>query len=246
MKKYCILFICIYFSAGTLFSQLWIQPVVGLTVPMSDYSGSIPDYYQGKSFGLSPGVNFGLCFSVNSGIPHLNLDFGVNYSILKNSGSSATTTLNDYIELKQNLLIIYAGPTYFFLHTPHQSNLLHPYFGVNLLYSNIFGSVTFARVQNVPDGSYDMQTADRLGIGFKIGNNFELGTGVGLEIEFSYNLINAFSKSYSGGSSGRINTYQSLNDDRDPFYSPGSIEHPVSNSRSISVFQMNLGFYFMK
>ena len=245
MKKYYILFIIIYFSAGTLFSQLWIQPVVGLTVPMSDYSGSITDYYQGKSFGLNPGVNFGLCFTINPGTAHLNIDFGANYSMLKNSGSALTTS-GDYIDLKQNLLMIYVGPTYFFLHTPNQSNLLHPYFGVNILYSNIFGSVTFARVQNVPDGSYDMQTADRLGIGFKIGNNFELGTGVGLGIEFSYNLINAFSKSYSGGSSGRINSYQSLNDDRDPFYSPGSTEHPVSGNRSISVFQMNLGFYFMK
>jgi len=242
MKNFCILFVCIFFPVSSLYSQLFIQPTVGVTIPTADYSGSISDYYSGKAYGLKPGINFALVFSINPSIPHVNLDFGISYSVLKNSGS-ANPSSNGNIDLKQNLLTVFAGPIYYFL--SNQSAALHPYFGISFLYTNIDGSVTFSRVQNVPDGSYDMKTDDRFGIGFMLGNDFPIGENNGITIEFDYNIINAFGKNFNnGGNTGRIGSYQSLNDDKDPFYSSGDPNHPISKSRSISVFQLNIGYYF--
>jgi hypothetical protein len=220
---------------------LVIQPTVGVTVPTSNYSGSLSDYYSGNAYGLKPGINYGLVFSLPIGIQHTILDLGVNYSTLENSGSVYFS--NDNIDLKQNLLTVYIGASYF--PYPNQSDALHPYFGINFLYTNINGSVSFTQVQNVTDGSYDMSTDDRFGIGFKFGNSFSVGDRSGVEIEFDYNIINAFGKKFnSGGNSSRIGSYQSLNDDRDPFYSPGDIDHPISKSRMISVIQLTIGYYF--
>jgi hypothetical protein len=221
------------------YSKVWICPRVGVTIPTGDYSGSLSDYYLGKAYGLKAGINFGVELSIP--LPHMCLDLGVNYSTLGNSGS-ANTSSSDNIDLKQKLLIVNIGASYF----PHliHSDYFNPFFGINFLYTNIYGSVNFTGFQNVPDGSYDMQTDDRFGIGFKIGNDFQLGFGGGIEIELDYNIINAFGNNFnSGGNNGRIGSYQFLNDDKDPFYDAVDPNHPISKSRTISVIQLIFGFY---
>jgi len=244
MKNYFthsfLVIIVVFISNVSIYSQFGIRPSIGLSIPASDYSGTLSDYYSGKAYGLSSGLNLGLAMELGTKVYGFTLVGSMNYSMLKSSGSPSPSSTGN-IDLKQNLFTFTAGPTYYL--PLAKDSKIEPYFGINLLYTFISGSVTFTGVKDITNGGYDMQTASRLGIGIKLGTQYNLAQYTFLNIEFNYNFINAFSKNYGGGDAGRIGSYQSLNDDKDPSYSPGS-SHPIGQSRAISVFLLNMGIEF--
>lgn len=233
----------IFMMSSTANSQIVkfkLGPVVGLTSPTGDYSGNTMEYYSGTRYGMKSGVNFGAIFK--TGVGPFNLRVSGMYAPLSNSGVAEPG--DGFIETKSDLLTFSAGPE-FDLAIPFSP--IKPYLGVDILFSSISGRTTFSDVDFVPDGTYDMQSATRLGLGFGGGIEYGIGASNVLDISIRYNLINLFGKEYRDAAPSdnrRLDAYLSLNDDADPLAGTSPITHPITTSRSISVLQINVAFLF--
>jgi hypothetical protein len=64
-----------------------------------------------------------------------------------------------------------------------------------------------------------------------------------IDIAVHYNLHNLSGKAWQGGAN-RVDTYSSLNDDKDPLYAVGDNNHVVKDPRSIHsiVFTVSMMF----
>lgn len=231
------------FVTSPVFSQLGIKlgPVIGLTVPSSDYSGDVKDFYAGTKYGMSSGINFGAMGKIQLG--PLNGRVSLNYSSLSNSGNPDPSSPNSTLEVKNNILMITLG-TEFGFGIPFSP--VKPYAGIDLLFSTIGGTFNYNGTSEVPSGQNDIKSASRTGLGLAVGSEISFGKTFILDISLRYNLINLFGKSYEGvtSSNDRIFAYTSLNDDADPNYDAGNSKHPIGSSRSISTIQLQLGLLF--
>ncbi|HRE39967.1 MAG TPA: outer membrane beta-barrel protein [Ignavibacteria bacterium] len=246
MKNYnFIKAIIIFILVLTLKSQsnaqnLYIGPTVGITAPTGDYSGTTMEYYSGTKYGLSTGFNIGALLKSNIG-PFI-LRGSANYSFLNNSGSAEPN--DGFIEHKSNIFTLSAGPEFVLTSVPTS---IKPYLGADILLSFISGRSTFSSVDFVPDGTFDMQSAARLGLGFGAGFEYSLGAGNILDISIRYNLVNLIGKEFNDvtpSENRRLDSYLSLNDDRDPVNPNDINRHPIGSSRSISTFQFNISYLF--
>ena len=220
--------------------KVWLGPEIGLTVPTGDYGGTTVDFYNGVKYGLGSGVNFGALVKFKLAV--LNIRAGLNYSAHSNSGNSDPENPNSFIEVKQNMLMFFAGPEFSFK-IPSSSVL--PYVGADLLFTSLSGETTFQGVARVPTGTFSMSTASRLGFGLGGGIEFHFGKKYALDVGLRYNFINLIGKKFEElPSDDRVDSYSNLNDDQDPNYAVDPNDHPISNSRSISTFQFNLAFLF--
>ncbi len=235
-KTFFLLLITIVFIQNSSSAQVSFSagPSIGITIPSGDYSGSTLDYYAGTKYGLSSGVNFGAVVRAN--LTALNLKLKVNYSSLKNSGNSQAGQGD--IQLKQNLLMISVGPEY---RISIPGSPIKPYIGANLVYTSFSGETAFKDVARVPTGTQQLQSASRTGLGLDLGVMFAVGTKSMLDLGLSYNAHNLFGKSFTGGDA-RVDSYTSLNDEKDPAF--GGDKHPIGSSRTISTLQFNLSYLF--
>jgi opacity protein-like surface antigen len=236
--KFFVLFLLLI-PLNLLYSQVKFSagPEVGYTGPTGDLSGTTMDYYNGTKYGMTGGINLGAIFKVK--LTALNLKFGFNYTSMSNSGNAEPT--KGYIDLKNSILIISAGPEYAF-NIP--GSPVKPYIGVDLLFTSFSSDMTFTDdVRKVPNGTYSMSSATRTGLGIGGGVNFGLSKKYSLDLGLRLNFHNLMGKSFSGGDN-RIYSYTSLNDDKDPLFDGESDKHPIGNSRSISSIQINLAFLF--
>jgi opacity protein-like surface antigen len=239
--KVLLLVLSVFFISNTAYSQKFrLGPMIGLTAPTGDYSGTTMDYYAGTRYGMSSGINFGVLFK--TGVGPFNLRVSGIYAPLNNSGQAEPS--EGFIDVKSDLLTFSVGPEFELTSIPAP---VKPYLGVDLLISSIGGRTTFSDVDFVPDGSFDMQSATRIGLGFGAGFEYGIGaTGV-LDVGIRYNLVNLFGKKFEDVNpteTRRLDSYLSLNDDPDPLAgSPNSI-HPISTSRSISVIQIDVAYLF--
>jgi len=235
---------------GPTVGILYIGPTVGITAPTGDYSGTTMEYYSGTKYGLSTGFNIGALLKSNIG-PFI-LRGSANYSFLNNSGSAEPN--DGFIEHKSNIFTLSAGPEFVLTSVPTS---IKPYLGADILLSFISGRSTFSSVDFVPDGTFDMQSAARLGLGFGAGFEYSLGAGnildisirYGniLDISIRYNLVNLIGKEFNDvtpSENRRLDSYLSLNDDRDPVNPNDINRHPIGSSRSISTFQFNISYLF--
>lgn len=211
-----------------------VGPSIGLTLPTGDYSGTTLEYYNGTKYGLGSAVNFGGVFKAR--LSALTIKAELNYTSLKNSGNSEPG--KGFVEVKQNIFIIGAGPEFSFKIT---GSSVTPYAGIELLLTSFSGETTFQGVSKVPSGTYSMSSATRTGLGLGAGVEFSFGKNYTLDLGLKYNLLNLMGKTFSGGSD-RLNSYIALNDERDPLYPDD--KHPIGSNRSISVIQFNLAFLF--
>src|SRR5258706_9776368 len=87
--KYIPVFLMVFLIHCSVYSQakFSIGPELGLTMPTGDYSGSTIDYYNGTSYGLGSGINFGAVFKAS--LPLISVRVAANYVSLKNTGNSA-------------------------------------------------------------------------------------------------------------------------------------------------------------
>ena len=242
IKIFISVFICFVFINQQVHSQvkIWLGPEVGLTVPTGDYGGTTVDFYNGAKYGLGTGVNFGALAKFKLTV--LTIRGGINYSAHNNSGNSDPENPNSFIEVKQNMLTIFAGPEFSF---KIPSSPVLPYLGADLLFTSLSGETTFQGVARVPSGTFSMSGASRLGLGIGGGVEFHFGKKYALDLGLRYNFINLIGKKFEElPSDARVDSYTNLNDDQDPNYAVDPNDHPISNSRSISTFQVNLAFLF--
>ncbi len=192
---------------------------IGVMSPASDFSGSTIEYYNGSRYGLSSGFN--IHGKAKIGLSGLNLDAEIDYSSLSNTGNSEPG--QGKVDISQKILSLKVGPE-FRLSLPALP--ITPY----------IGETTFQGVSKVPSATYSVKGATRFGVGFSAGTEVSVGPFLSLDFNILYNLMNVSGKEWNDVNPGinqRIDSYLSLNDERDPQYSAGDDKHFISNARSI-------------
>lgn len=239
--KLLIAIIVIFFSVSLSYSQLKysIGPFIGVTIPTGDYSGTTIDYYNGIHYGLSSGADVGAIFKIK--LPVLAIRISAGYAPLKNTGLAVIDEPESYIEVKQSLFTISAGPEFHF-NIPQSP--IKPYAGIDLLLTSFNGEATFLHVPHgVPDATFSMSSTTRIGLGLGAGVEFGLGNKYSLDLGLRYNIHNLFGKNITA-SDNRTTSYLYLNDAADPLYPFDPVHHPISSNRNISTLNINLAFLF--
>jgi opacity protein-like surface antigen len=212
-------------------SQLIIQlgGGFGVAIPTSDFSGSTIDYYSGSHYGLTSGLN--LDGKAKIGWSGLMLAAEIDYASFHNSGSSEPG--QGSLELSQNVLSLRLGPE---IRIGLPELPVTSYIGANLAMNKFNGETKFQGVSNVPSGTYSEKGTTRFGVGFSAGTEVSFSPTLSLDFNISYNVMNAFSHEWDDVNPGlnqRIDSYLSLNDDRDPQFTASDDKHFISKQRSI-------------
>jgi opacity protein-like surface antigen len=240
-KKFNFVFLLIVFLSLFIFNnsnaQITLQAGGGasLVIPEGDLSGTTMDYYSGKNYGLGSGFN--LHAKVKAGLLGFILFGELDYNSLSNNGYSIPG--EGSVDISQKIISLKAGPE-FQLNIPASS--LTPYLEANLGLNFFSGDVTFQGVANVPDADYVIQSASRIGLGLGGGVIIRLNPLVRLDIGIEYDFMNLLGKSFDDVNplvNQRLDSYLSLNDDKDPAYSQVSNIHVIGNSRSINSMQVS-------
>ncbi|MBI2619335.1 MAG: outer membrane beta-barrel protein [Ignavibacteriales bacterium] len=203
----------------------------GLVMPMGDYKGTLAEYYAGSNYGLSTG--FGFHAKARVGLLGFNLTGEIGYSFLSNDG--APEAPNSSGEVDHRILSLKVGPE-FRLGLPAVP--VTPYLGVNVALNSFSGSSKFQSTSNITSSTIDMASASRIGIGATIGLMIS-----SIDVAVHYNLHNLTGKSWIGRDN-RVDTYSSLNDDKDPAYAPADDKHVVNEARSIQSLVITVSVMF--
>lgn len=105
------------------------------------------------------------------------------------------------------------------------------------------GEVSFKGVSKAPSGTYDIKSATRIGAGGAAGIIFKLNPVMKIDLSLHYQLLNLFGKEFSSvlTSHERLDSYTSLNDDKDPLYYDTSDSHIIADKRSINNLRFKVG-----
>lgn len=223
-------------------AQLTVQGGVGvgLALPSGDYGGSTIEYYRGTKYGLSSGINAHAKARV--GALGMRLMGEVGYSRLSNSGEAEPG--QGKVEVKHTILSAKLGPEYnFSLPFAPFSVYLGGHVGINI----IGGESTFQGVSKLPSGTFDIPSETRIGLGGTVGFLFSLGTGMNLDVAARYDAVNLLGKSWNDPNpldDARLDSYRSINDERDPLFRAGDDKHFIANSRSISMVHLTVTLMF--
>jgi hypothetical protein len=213
---------------------------VGLAMPSGDYGGSTIEYYQGTKYGLSSGVNAHAKARV--GALGMRLMGEVGYSRLGNSGESEPG--QGRVEVTHTILSAKLGPEYSFS-LPFAPFSL--YFGGQIGVNIVGGESTFQGVSKLPSGTFDIPSETRIGLGGTVGFVFSLGTGMNLDVAARYDAVNLLGRSWNDPNpldDARVDSYRSVNDERDPLFRAGDDKHFIANSRSISTIHLTVTLMF--
>lgn len=231
----------LFMTTGTSAQTTWqAGPGIGLSFPSGDYDGTTIDYYEGTAYGMSTGYTGSA--TVRALFNAFSITTGISYSAYSNSGESEPG--KGKIELAQSITSIVISPEY---HVRLRRYLFHPYAGVNFGLHVFSGTMKFNGVPRVSSGTHDMETVTRLGFGAKGGFLVQLCCNMSLDLGLSYDVLNALGKAWNDRNPNkdqRIDTYLSLNDDRDPEYTVENPDHPVSSARSIETVTVFVAFMF--
>lgn len=212
---------------------------IGKVSASGDFGGSTIDYYSGSKYGLSGGVN--LQGKVRLGILGFNIVGEVDYAYFSNNGFSEPG--QGKVDISQKVLSLKVGPE-FKIGIPLFP--VTPYIGANIQLNKFSGDVTFNGVAKVPSGTYDMAGASRVGFGINGGVVVSLG-GITVDVGAQYNLLNVSGKAWEDANPNkdqRLDSYLSLNDDKDPAYAAGNTDHFIGSSRTISSFAVTATIMF--
>lgn len=201
----------------------------GYVMPAGDYKGTAAEYYAGTNYGLSNG--FGVHAKARLGLVGINLTGEIGYAMLSNDGSPEGG--NSSLEVKHQILSIKVGPEYRF---GLPAVPVTPYLGANVSLNMFSGSTKFQGVTSVPSSTVDMAGTSRIGVGGTVGVVI-----ASFDIAVHYNLHNISGKSWVGADN-RVDTYSSLNDDKDPAYAAGDTKHVVGEARSIQTLVITVSY----
>jgi len=203
----------------------------GYVMPAGDYKGSMAEYYAGTNYGLASG--FAAHAKARVGLMGFNLTGEIAYAFLNNDGSPEGG--NSSAEVDHKILSIKVGPE-FRLGLPAVP--VTPYLGVNVALNSFSGSSKFQGTSNITSSTIDMASGSRIGVGATVGVLLS-----SIDIAVHYNLHNLTGKSWTGGGN-RVDTYSSLNDDKDPLYVAGDSNHVVKDPRSIQSIVITVSMMF--
>jgi hypothetical protein len=228
-----ILAAALFLTTPTL-SQITFQVGVGggMAIPSSDYSGTTVDFYNGTKYGLKSGVT--LNAKVRAGVLGLRGAGEVNYSMFSNTGEA--TPGRGSVDISQKVLSLKVGPEFSF-GLPLMP--IKPYLGANLSLNTFSGTVKFQGITALPSDENELKSATRIGFGFTGGVLLSLG-GMTLDVSAAYDMMNASGKAWEDQNptkDQRLDSYLTLNDEKDPLYKSGDATHFISNSRSINALQ---------
>lgn len=212
----------------------------GITFPASDYAGTAADFYNGTKYGLGNGLNFHAKARV--GLLGFRLAGEVDYSSFSSSGETQPGQGN--VELSQKVLAFKVGPE---LQFGLPAVPVTPYLAANVALNRFSGETKFQGISKVPSATIDLKSATRLGVGFTGGAILKLGGLTSLDLSVSYNLMNMSGKAWEDDDptkDQRIDSYVTLNDDKDPLYKAGDDKHFISNARTINAFQVKATVMF--
>jgi hypothetical protein len=213
---------------------------IGVMSPVSDFSGSTIEYYNGSRYGLSSGLN--IHGKAKIGLSGFNLAGEIDYSSLSNTGNSEPG--QGKVDISQKILSLKVGPEF---HLSLPALPVTPYIGANLALNSFSGETTFLGVSKVPSATYSVKGATRFGIGFLAGTEVSIGPLLSLDFNISYNLMNVSGKEWNDVTPGinqRLDSYLSLNDDPDPQYIAEDDKHFISNARSIHSILFTVSILF--
>jgi len=148
------------------------------------------------------------------------------------------------VDISQKILSLKVGPEF---HLSFPALPVTPYIGANLALNSFSGETTFQGVSKVPSATYSVKGATRFGVGFSAGTEVSIGPLLSLDFNISYNLMNVSGKEWNDVNPGinqRIDSYLSLNDERDPQYSAGDDKHFISKARSIHLVLFTASILF--
>lgn len=227
--------IVVLMLSTTAFSQITFQvgAGAGIAMPSSDYSGTTVDFYNGTKYGFKGGVT--LNAKVRAGILGLRGAGEVNYSMFSNSGDA--TPGRGSVDISQKVLSLKVGPEFSF-GLPLMP--IKPYVGANLSLNTFTGTVKFQGITSLPSDENELKSATRIGYGFTGGVLLSLG-GITLDVSAAYDFMNGTGKTWEDDNptkDQRLDSYLTLNDDKDPLYKSGDANHFISNARSISAIQV--------
>lgn len=220
------------------FSQFFLTfgPTVGVNLPIGDYAGETVDFYNGVKYGMKPGVNFGANGILRT--PAINFKGIMSYSLFYNSGNAQYNVGS--VEINQRIFTFGLGPQYSYSFPQKKVRI---YAEALFAYSIFSGNTKFKDAPFIADGTYDLNSATRLGAQFGIGTEIKL-EGFRLDFNLSYAMLNLSGKKFAAYETGRENAYINLNDDTDPSYSPTDTSHPIKSSRTISMIKFNVSVLY--
>jgi hypothetical protein len=212
----------------------------GIAIPVSDYAGSTIDYYNGVKYGLSTGFN--VHGKARAGFLGFQLTGEVNYSSFSNSGDAEPG--QGSVDISQKVLAFRVGPEF---HIWLPAMPVTPYIGANAALNRFSGQAKFQGVSRISSGTYDLQSATRIGFGFSAGAIISLGALTSLDLGVSYNLMNASGKAWEDVNltqDQRLDSYLALNDDKDPLYRTGDDKHFIGTVRKINSVEVKATIMF--
>lgn len=242
MKK-LILVILFSFSFISISSaQITAQIGGGLSynLPQGDAGGTTDEFYKGTKYGLSNSVTF--FAKGRAGLLGTSFFAEIDYGKLRGDGNADED--RGSVEVSLQNFSVKLGPE-IMIDIPLSP--VSPYLAPYLMINQFSGEVKFQGVSKVPSGTYDLKSATRIGGGAAAGVLFKLNPALKIDISLHYQLLNLFGKQFDAvdpTSVRRLDSYTSLNDDKDPLYSSTSDEHIISDKRSINNIQFKVGLMF--
>ncbi|MGD8778529.1 MAG: outer membrane beta-barrel protein [Ignavibacteria bacterium] len=171
---------------------------VGYVVPSGDLGGDISSM-DSENYGMDEGIN--LHAKARVGLLNLMAVGEVSYSMLSDKGTIGSVKYENSI----NIFSLKVGPE-FHLNLPLLP--IGPYVGANLQLNSFSGDTEISGMSSSVDGTYDMETATRYGIGVNGGVILKTG-GLKIDLNIGYNMLNVFGKEYIEDGSAKLY----LNDD---------------------------------
>ncbi|HLP15396.1 MAG TPA: outer membrane beta-barrel protein [Bacteroidota bacterium] len=214
---------------------------IGFVVASGDLSGTTVDFYNGTKYGFSNGYT--LFARARGGVEVVNIMLEAAYTSFSSHGD--TEAGQGSASLSQKIITFKAGPEYTLVSLPAAP--LKPYLGMNVQLNTFKGESTFNGVSRVPSGTYSIASASRIGIGLEGGLLVSVMPGQQLDINISYNFMNAGSKEFNTvdpNQPRRSDSYLSLNDDADPLFRSSDTIHFISDKRSIHTLMFTVSYLF--
>lgn len=236
-KSFFVLVVILFYLPINLYSQISLQIGGGLGYisPVGDYAGSTVDFYNGTKYGMSSGFNYHAKARV--GLLGFNLFGIIEYSTVSGDGESEPS--QGEVENSHSIFSIKAGPEF------NLSPPLSPvgfYIDGFVSVNTFSGTVKFQGVAQVPSGEYDLESATRFGVGAGGGVILDFIPIVTFDVGVHYNLYNVFGQTYTGTTTNpkRLDSYTSLNDDKDPLFGTDDDIYIIENTRAINAWQFTL------
>lgn len=239
MKKLILVVLFSISFISVSFSQITAQVGGGLSynLPQGDANGTTDEFYHGSKYGLSNGFSF--FAKARAGLIGTSFFAEIDYTKLsgdgnadENRGKVEVSLLNFSFKVGPEIMIdIPLSP-------------VSPYLAPYIMLNQLSGEVKFQGVSKVPSGTYDISTSTRIGAGGALGVLFKLNPAMKLDLSIHYQLLNLFGKEFKSVDPTqvrRLDSYTSLNDDKDPLYSATSDENIIPDKRSINNLQFKLG-----